>query len=186
MSIDPRKIHSIYDADFARAGARFLPRWDWRWLKAQCWQESQMDPKAVSPVGAGGLPQFMPDTWNEAKAAFGYPIDASVFEPSLAIPAQAWYMERMWNAWKSPRPDLDRRNLAFASYNAGLGHILDAQKLAGGAVGYDDIIAQLVHVTGEANSAQTRTYVTRINAIYAALSGAPNFGNVVGGSESTA
>lgn len=136
------------------------PECHWTWLKAQLYQESLLDPSAVSPVGAAGLGQFMPRTWAEVAAALGF---RSVSPHSVrhSIQAAAYYMRRLWNSWSSPRPRLDRLFLAFASYNAGLGNILQAQREAGGAVLFEPIMAWLHAVTGH-HSRETITYVKRI------------------------
>ena len=61
-------------------------------LAAQIAQESGWNPRAVSPVGAQGLSQFMPATW----AAYGIDADgdgtADPFTPADAIASQAKYM----------------------------------------------------------------------------------------------
>ena len=50
----------------------------------------------------------------------------------------------------------------MASYNAGLGHILKAQKLSGDKPAYADIIRYLQDITGPKNSKETKEYVRKI------------------------
>lgn len=52
-----------YDSLFAFYAS--LKGLDWLLLKSQAKQESAFNPDAVSPVGAVGLFQFMPNTWKE-------------------------------------------------------------------------------------------------------------------------
>jgi membrane-bound lytic murein transglycosylase F len=134
---------------------------DWRLWKAQLYQESLLNPDAVSPVGARGLAQFMPGTWAETCERLGWE-NVSPHLARFAIEAGAYYMVRLRNSWSSPRPEIDRWDLARASYNAGFGNLLKAQKIAGGAVLYADIIAALPEVTGY-HSRETITYVERIH-----------------------
>jgi murein DD-endopeptidase MepM/ murein hydrolase activator NlpD len=77
-------------------------------LDSLLWAESQYDPNALSPAGAQGIAQFMPDT------ARGYGIDPA--DPAQAIPAAATYLGdayRQYGSWE----------LALASYNAGHGAV---------------------------------------------------------------
>lgn len=145
-----------WDRDFAAATGRYLPGLDWRLLKAQGYQESLLKPDAVSPVGAMGLMQFMPGTWRQVMGD-----NVSPWVPELSIEAAAIYMSRLRRQWSAPRPEWDRHSLALASYNAGLGHLLTAQKQCGGVAAYDGIIACLPDVTGR-HSEETITYVARI------------------------
>ncbi len=138
-----------------------MPGVDWRILKAQCWQESRLVPDAVSPVGAMGLCQFMSGTWAGVIGPAKLPPDASAFVPRLSIEAAAFYMGKLRAEWSSPRPEWDRHSLALASYNAGLGHLLTAQRKCNGAVLYDRIVACLPDVTGR-HSRETINYVTSI------------------------
>ena len=157
-----------YDELFKDAQAQHFPDIDWRWLKAQCIAESNLDPTAESDAGAQGIAQFMPDTWSqECKLLYGKVQD--VFDPTYAIQVQAQYLNRLWHMWTAPRPEIDHLQLAFASYNAGFGNILKAQKIAGGVRDYDSIIVQLNRVTGMDNANQTIGYVLRIRKYYAEL-----------------
>jgi len=147
------------------AACAYLPGGDWRLLKAQLMQESRLNPKAVSPAGAQGIAQFMPGTWNDMKKILRKELDIVNPDPFIiehAIPACAIYMRQCYDTWTSPRPELDRYCLALASYNAGTGNILKAQKLASMANDYASIITQLHRVTGPSNAHETRTYVEKI------------------------
>lgn len=150
-----------YDRDFRSATGRFMPGIDWRLLKAQCWQESRFKRKAVSPVGAMGLCQFMPGTWDQESGQLNFPTGASAFAPELSIEAAAYYMGRLRAQWSAPRPEYDRHSLALASYNGGLGNILTAQTLCGGENLYPRIITCLPDVTGR-HSRETIGYVDHI------------------------
>lgn len=97
---------------------------DWRLIVAQMWQESNFNPKAVSPVGAQGLLQVMPRTGED----MGYP--PPLFDPEKNIQAGTKYMRWVRNRFKDPLPVSEQLWFTLASYNAGLGHLLDAQRLA--------------------------------------------------------
>ena len=134
-----------YDDMIKEASARFLPGHDWLWLKAQLIQESQLNPNAVSPVGAMGLGQIMPKTYAEVCKPLRI-CHLSPFNPKASILAAAYYQARMEKIWSSPRPPFDRKALGNVSYNAGAYYILEAQKLCKGALLYDDIIKCLHQV----------------------------------------
>lgn len=150
-----------FDAQFERAADQFLPGVDYRLLKAQCYQESLLQADAVSPVGAQGLCQFMPATWREVSGELGWPAHATAFAPDLAIQAAAYYDAKLRRFWSSPRAHADRMSLVFASYNAGAGHLVKAQRLSGGARDYASISRRLPDVTGD-HARETLTYVSRI------------------------
>lgn len=150
-----------YDPWFEKYSKRHLPGYDWQWLKAICISESGLKPTAVSPVKAAGLCQFMPGTWKDVSRDLGLPASADVFNPELNIIAASYYMHKMQATWRAPRPIPDRKKLANASYNAGAGHLIKAQKRCGGVNLYDGIIACLPLITGH-HSKETITYVKRI------------------------
>lgn len=143
-----------YDNDIREACREHLPAIDWRIIKAQFWQESRFDPRATSPVGAMGIAQIMPATWDR----FG---KGDPYNAQDSIIAGAKCMANMIGQWSRPRPDIDRLCLAMASYNAGLGHILKAQKLSGDKALYSEIIEHLPAVTGKSSN-ETIEYVENI------------------------
>jgi membrane-bound lytic murein transglycosylase F len=98
--------------------------WDWRLVSSLVYQESRFNPTVVSWAGAQGLMQLMPNT---AKR-FGV-TDSSA--PSKNIEAGIKFISWLDKQLKSTVKDsVERRKFVLASYNIGLGHIQDAQKLA--------------------------------------------------------
>lgn len=74
------------------------------------WQESRFDPKAVSPKGAQGIAQFMPQT----AAMRGL---ANAFEPLQALRESASYLRELRTTFSG------NLGLAAAAYNAGPGAV---------------------------------------------------------------
>lgn len=140
-----------------------MPAVDWRLWRAQIETESAMRHTARSPVGAMGLAQVMPGTFRDIARASG--INGDPFDPETNLNAGAFYMARMRSVFKAPRPEIDRHNLACAAYNAGSGHIIRAQKLAGDPLGWGPVALTLPQVTGR-HSTETINYVKRIRATY--------------------
>lgn len=83
---------------------------DPRILRAVCFTESRYRPNAISPKGALGLMQFMPDT----AARYGL---KNPFDPRAAIDAGARYLRDL--LWRFG----GRVDLAVAAYNAGEGAV---------------------------------------------------------------
>ena len=151
-----------YDDDIRAAVRKF---WggapDWTWWKAQLYQESRLDPAAESAVGAAGLAQIMPATWADISRQLGYG-GVSPHVAKFAIAGGAYYMGQLRRIWTADRSLMERHRLAQASYNAGTGHILDAQEACHEARLWDDIKPCLASVTGAENARQTIDYVDRI------------------------
>lgn len=154
---------STYDNLIRKAAKRWLPEYEAVYgmeiLKAQLYQESHLKPNAVSYVGASGIGQFMPGTWQEVSKQMGWS-GVSVFSVEHNIEAAAFYMASRLRMWSSPRPMADQISLGWASYNAGAGWILKSQKLCGNPNLYSDIIKCLPQVTGK-HAKETKTYVSR-------------------------
>jgi hypothetical protein len=117
-------------AQFVIAAGQVCPGVTAPLIAAQIEQESGWNPRAVSPKGAQGLSQFMPGTWAEVgRDANGNGV-TSPFDPADAIDAQARYdcsqLAVIDGYLKSGRVAGDRIDLMLASYNAGMGRVLDA------------------------------------------------------------
>lgn len=114
---------SPYD-DLIKKAARKIG-WDWRLLASMIYQESEFKPHVKSWVGAYGLMQLMPETMKE----FGVTEKSS---PEEQINAGV----RLLQSFKNQLPEeitdsVEKIKFTLASYNGGLGHILDARRLAG-------------------------------------------------------
>ncbi len=165
----------VYDHRFREAALHSWPQEKhvfWAALKAQAACESSLRPDAVSPVGASGIAQFMPGTWQEVVHREGWEKhDPHPHDADWAIRAQAIQVEWLAeNIWTSPRPpDAEMENV-WASYNAGQGNVLKAQELADGARDWPDIAPELHRVTGE-HSRETIGYVECIAARWEEMTG---------------
>ena len=116
-----------YDATFRKYTKRYFGvGFDWRVFKAQALAESQMNPNAKSWVGARGLMQLMPSTYQAIQTrsrGFG-----SIDDPEWNIAAGIMHDRSLWRRWERDSIDVDRREFMFASYNAGEGPIVNARR----------------------------------------------------------
>ena len=113
---------SKYD-DLIKKNSKLID-WDWRLLSALISQESHFDPNAKSWVGAFGLMQLMPET------AFRYDVDEDS-KPEENVKAGAKHLKYLSRRLDKILVDkTDKLKFLLASYNVGLGHILDARRLA--------------------------------------------------------
>ncbi len=128
-SAQPHDPADRYDDTFRKAAKRsFGPAFDWRLFKAQGMAESNLDPMARSRVGARGLMQLMPSTYREIASENA---DLALIDnPELNIEAGIAYDRRLWLRWENDSIAEDRRQFMFASYNAGRGTLLNAQRRA--------------------------------------------------------
>lgn len=97
--------------------------WDWRLLASQMYQESRFDPNTSSWAGAQGLMQVMPATGKS------YGVD-NLLDPNENIRAGISYLKTLKKMWAHIPDSLNRIKFTLASYNAGPGHVLDAQRIA--------------------------------------------------------
>jgi len=89
------------------------------YIKGQVWQESRMNPQAVSPAGAQGLLQLMPATARELGVH-------DSFNPVQNLDGGIRYLADQWRHLDEAAISQDRLFFAFASYNGGRGYINQA------------------------------------------------------------
>ncbi len=157
-----------YDKYFSKYSKRYFGvNFDWRYFKAQAVAESRLKAKAKSRVGAVGVMQIMPKTFEEISRKNPI-IKGTREQPRWNIAAGIYYDRMIWNAWKADRSFQDRINFTFGSYNAGKGNILKAQRIAkkkGLNMNlWQSIEKTLPKVTGK-RSEETIGYIRKISKI---------------------
>lgn len=159
------KQHEDYDNYFRKYSKRFFgPAFDWHYFKAQAVAESNLNPKAKSHVGAKGIMQIMPRTYNEIRAKNKY-ISGTATEPRWNIAAGIWYNKQQFEFWQKGRVLEERLKFMYGSYNAGRGNLLKAQRKALDAGlnprVWESMYVALPQVTGK-HSKETLNYVEKI------------------------
>lgn len=122
--LTPRGALSPFDVLFKNAAKKYA--WDWKILAAISFKESRFNPNARGFGGAYGLMQFMPNTGPQ----FGVFPDSS---PEAQINGGMRYLVSMSRRWQNIADERTRLQFILASYNAGMCHIEDAQRLASAA-----------------------------------------------------
>lgn len=98
--------------------------WDWRLIASLVYQESNFDPDAMSWAGAFGLMQLMPTT----ASLYGVDIMSTVAQNVKAGTKHILWLDNFWQ--KIITDERERTKFVLASYNVGLGHVIDARNLA--------------------------------------------------------
>jgi len=112
---------SPYDDQFKKGAAEL--GWDWRLIASIAFQESNFNPRTKSWVGAIGVMQVMPETGEY----FGV---TNLWDPKQNISVGVRFLKFLDDYWKKSVPeDGERMKFVLASYNVGLTHVIDAQKL---------------------------------------------------------
>lgn len=113
---------SVYDSTIREVASEI--EWDWRLLASLIYQESAFNPNAISWAGAYGLMQLMPVVMEQ----FGIDSTASPEEQIRIGGRFLHYLHRQ--VPESISDSTERIKFILASYNAGIGHVLDARRLA--------------------------------------------------------
>lgn len=95
---------------------------DWRLLAAVAYQESQWDPKAVSPTGVRGIMMLTADTADRLGVK-------DRLDPRESILGGARYLRMLIDMIPDSVPEPDRTWMALAAYNIGPGHFAGALRL---------------------------------------------------------
>lgn len=176
LEVFHRKIHRNMPTYLtAIRNSAYQHGFDWRLIAAMIYQESGFNPNAVSYYGASGLMQLMPNT----AASLGLPRE-NIYDPGKNIAAGVKYLKRMYDLFEDVSDDTERIKLALASYNAGIGHVLDARKLAEDQAldkdVWDSIGSMLILLTkkeyysqvkyGYCNGKETNNYVNNVITYY--------------------
>lgn len=113
---------SNYDDYFKRYAE--IVGWDWRLIASLAYQESRFNNQAVSWAGAFGIMQLMPNT----AAMYNVTHSSAPIENIIAgIKYLDWIDRRLQDIITD---DEERVKFVLASYNVGIGHVLDARRLA--------------------------------------------------------
>ncbi|MFT7486047.1 MAG: membrane-bound lytic murein transglycosylase MltF [Candidatus Paceibacteria bacterium] len=100
---------------------------DWLRIAAQCYQESGLDPNAVSSAGAVGLMQLLPSTGEDMECG-------DLRDPKENLRAGVRYLDWLrTNFFADPELAEDERmDFILAAYNAGPGNVRKWRKMAPG------------------------------------------------------
>lgn len=118
---------------FLRAISSTLPTWeglfkkyandfDWRLLAALSYQESHWDPDALSPTGVRGMMMLTLPTAKSVGVT-------NRLDPEQSIQGGAIYLRRMLNRMPDSIDEHEKIWFALASYNIGIGHMMDARRI---------------------------------------------------------
>ena len=165
------RITNRYDPWFKKYTKRYFgPAVDWRLFKAQGVAESELNPKAVSRVGARGLMQMMPATFGAVAANRSWML--GIDSPESNIAAGLLHDRDLWDLWSTRVDDAERPRFTFASYNAGEGTIFRAVGVAKAARLDErrwESIAQVAPKVRNWRHVETLGYVEKIEGTYSVL-----------------
>jgi membrane-bound lytic murein transglycosylase MltF len=178
---------STYDEIFRKYSKQYFGvGFDWKVFKAQAMTESNLNPDAKSWVGAKGLMQLMPATYQEIQTK--NPEIGEINDPRWNIAAGIFYDRKLWNAWTEHESLTDRLSFVLSSYNAGRGTILKAQGTAEKEglnskvwTSVETIAPQVPRWRYE----ETLNYVRRIQSFYIDLSKRNGFEGLLNNPESS-
>ena len=137
---------------------------DYLLLMAQGYQESRLDQKAKSPVGAIGVMQVMPDTGRDMRTG-----DITQLDPN--IHAGVKYIRYIQDAFFEDQPmdAVNKTLFSFAAYNAGPGRMRDLRARAEKRGLNPNVWFNNVElIAAERIGAETVTYVSNIYKYYIA------------------
>lgn len=137
---------SPYD-DLFRRYARLLG-WDWRLLASVSYQESKFNPHVISWAGAEGLMGIIPSTARRLGVA-----PHELKDPDISIRTGVDCLRRFRQGFSEIENPEEKIKFTLAAYNAGIGHVYDAQRLAEkygkDPLLWDDNVAEFIRLKSE-------------------------------------
>ena len=101
--------------------------YDWKLLAAIAYSESRFNPYVISNMGAKGLMQIMPIVAKQFKVNQDKVMDIDV---NIMLAVKLLNKLEQMLEFPTSTPQADRLKILMAGYNAGVGHVLDAMRLA--------------------------------------------------------
>lgn len=100
---------------------------DWRFMSAIAYSESRFIENLESGQGAKGIMQIRPVVARH----FNVPVD-TISDTETNVRLAGMLLSELDDMLRLPKstPEQDRLSIILASYNAGIGHVLDARRLA--------------------------------------------------------
>lgn len=125
VASQPQITISPYDPIFKAVCSEYGN--DWRFMSAMAYHESRFTPDITSNQGAQGMMQIMPKV-----AAFFNVAKEDLTNVEINIMVANLLVNRISKMLKLSNsiPERDRMGLILASYNGGIGYVLNARKLA--------------------------------------------------------
>ena len=122
---DHKCVISRFDPLMRKVGAE--EGFDWRLMSAIAYSESRFIEDLVSNQGAAGIMQIRPVVARH----FNVPVE-SIHDTETNIRLAGMLLSELDTMLRIPAstPERDRLSIILASYNAGIGHVLDARRLA--------------------------------------------------------
>ena len=124
--VDTRTFLTRIDTKLPKYEALFkkyaTPEVPWLLLASISYQESHWDPKARSPTGVRGMMMLTRDTAKFVNVK-------NRLDPEQSIQGGAKYLSQLIKRLPESIPQDERIWFALASYNIGLGHLLDVRRL---------------------------------------------------------
>jgi membrane-bound lytic murein transglycosylase F len=172
VGFEKYRHHTKFDDHFSKYSKRFFGiGFDWKYFKAQAIAESNLNPNAKSYVGAVGVMQLMPRTFEEVSRKSKV-IEKLPEDPRWNIAAGIWYNKQQFDFWKKDRELEERLKFMYGSYNSGRYNLLKAQRQAIdkglNPRKWDSMYQALPLITGK-HSKETLNYVERVFKIKEAI-----------------
>lgn len=165
-------ITKEYDNLFEFHGGKWLPEWDWRYLKSVAYALSMLQPEYASPDGRIGLMGLTRDQWNDSVARLRFPGGAIPTDPVRSIEAGTYYLAVMRGGWGAERSETTRRELALASYYIGFDTVKSAKDRAVYIVAEEEwsmVEHELIELIGRKAHDALVNFIKRVEETYQQL-----------------